>query len=66
MLLYFFFLFRVAFNNIFAMPVEVSKGAPITVTNDSIKMLPLVADKTIKELSKIVKRSNTFAKHFAR
>ena len=27
-------------------------GAPITVANEAIEMLPLVADKTIKDLSK--------------
>ena len=27
-------------------------GAPITVANDAIEMLPLVADKTIKDLLK--------------
>ena len=27
-------------------------GAPITVTNDAIEMLPLFADKTVKEFSK--------------
>ena len=27
-------------------------GAPITVANDAIEILPLVTDKTIKELSK--------------
>ena len=27
-------------------------GAPITVANDAIEMLPVVADKTINDLSK--------------
>ena len=27
-------------------------GAPITVANDAIKMLPVVTDKTINDLSK--------------
>ena len=62
-LLCFFFLFLVVFNNFFAMPVDTEKarlkltlaiptGAPITIENDEIKMLQLVADKTIKDLSK--------------
>ena len=57
-LLCFFFLIRVAFNNFFKIPVEIENirlelaiaihaGAPITVTNDTIEMLPVVADKTI-------------------
>ena len=55
--------FRVVFNYFFAIPVEIENarlklalailtGTPITVTNDAIEMLPLVADKTITELSK--------------
>ena len=44
----------------FTIPVEIENvrlaltiptGAPITVANDVIEMLPLVADKTIKDLS---------------
>ena len=56
-LLYFFFLFRVVFNNLLTIPVEtenvrlrlafvIDTGAPIRVANDAIKMLPLVAGKT--------------------
>ena len=59
----FLFFFRVVFNYFFAIPVEIENarlklalailtGSPITVTNDAIEMLPLVADKTITELSK--------------
>ena len=59
----FLFFFRVVFNYFFAIPVEIENarlklalailtGTPITVTNDAIEMLPLVADKTITELSK--------------
>ena len=62
MLLCFFFLFLVAFNNFFTSPVHnenarlrlalvISTGIPITVVNDAIEMLPLVTDKTIKDLS---------------
>ena len=61
-LLCFFFLFHV-FNNFFTIPVEVENvrlrlalaiptGVPITVANDAIEMLPLAADKTIKDLPK--------------
>ena len=53
-----FFLFCVVFNNFFTIPVEIENvrlrlalaiptGAPITVLNDAIEMVPLVADKTI-------------------
>ena len=56
-LLCFFFLFCVAFNNLLTIPVEIENlrlrlafvidtGAPIRVANDAIKMLPLVAGKT--------------------
>ena len=62
-LLCFFFLFRVVFNSFFTIPVNnenvrlilplaISTGVPITVANDAIEILPLVADKTIKDLSK--------------
>ena len=61
-LLCFFFLFRVAFNNLIIIPVDIENarlklalaiptGAPRTVTNDAIEMLVLVADETIKDLS---------------
>ena len=50
------------FNNFFTIPVEIKNvrlkfalaiatGAPITVTNDAIEMLPVVTDKTINDLS---------------
>ena len=32
--------------------LAIPTGVQITVTNDAIEMLPLVADKTIKNLSK--------------
>ena len=52
----FFFLFHVVFNIFVTMPVDIVnakfKDAPITVPNDAIEMLPLVPDKTIKDLSK--------------
>ena len=62
-LLCFFFLFRVVFNNFFTIPVDIENtrlklavairtGDTITVANEAIEMLSLVTDKTIKELSK--------------
>ena len=56
------FLFLVVFNNFFTSPVDnenvrlrlalaIPTGVPITAANDAIEMLPLVADKTIKNLS---------------
>ena len=58
-----FLLFLVLFNNFFTSLVDdenvrlslalaVPAGVPITVANDAIEMLPLVADKTIRDLSK--------------
>ena len=63
MLLCFFFLFLVAFNNSFTSPVHnenarlrlvlgIPTGIPITVVNDAIETLTLVTDKAIKDLSK--------------
>ena len=62
-LLYFFFLFLVVFNSSLTILVKIENarlklaltiptGAPITVANDAIEMLPVVADKTINDLSK--------------
>ena len=62
-LLCFFFLFLVAFNSFFTMPVEIKNarlklalaiptGALMTVANDAIEILPVVTDKTINNLSK--------------
>ena len=62
-LLCFFFLFLIVFNSFFTIPVEIKNArqklaltiptsAPITVENDAIKMLPVVIDKTIDDLSK--------------
>ena len=62
-LLCFFFCFVLFFNYFFTIPVEIENarlklalailtGTPITAANDAIEMLPLVADKTIKDLSK--------------
>ena len=59
----FFFLFLVAFNNLFTIPVHnenarlrlalvIPTGIRITVENDAIETRPLVTDKTIKDLSK--------------
>ena len=58
----FFFLFLVAFNSFFMIPLEIENtrlklaltnptGAPITVANDAIEMLPVLTDKTINDLS---------------
>ena len=58
-----FLLFLVIFNSFFTILVEIEKtrlklaltiptGAPITVANDAIEMLPVVIDKTISDLSK--------------
>ena len=57
------FLFRVVFNSFFTIPVDHEKvrlrlalaipiGVPLTVAIDAMETLPLVADKTIKDLSK--------------
>ena len=62
-LLCFFFLFLVAFDNFFKSPVHnenaklrlalvIPIGAPITVAKDAIETPPLVIDETIKDLSK--------------
>ena len=56
------FFFLAVFNNLFTSPVvsenarlrlalAILTGVPITVTNDAIGILPLAADKTIKDLS---------------
>ena len=62
-LLCFFFLFLIVFNSFFTNLVLIenvrqqlapiiSTGAPITVANDTIEMLPVATDKTINDLSK--------------
>ena len=61
-LLCFFLLFLVAFNNFFTNPVRnentrlrlalaIPIGIPVTVVSDTIDMPPLVTDKPIKDLS---------------
>ena len=61
-LLYFLFLHLVVFNSFFPIPVKIENarlklalaiptGAPITVANDAIEMLPVVTDKTINDIS---------------
>ena len=56
-LLCFFFLFLVIFDNFFTIPVVIENarlklalaipiGTPVTVANNAIEMLPLVANKT--------------------
>ena len=58
----FFPLFLVAFNNFFTSPVHnenvrvrralvIPTGVPITVANDAIETLLIVADRIIKDLS---------------
>ena len=58
-----FLFISVVFNNFFTILVDIENarlklalaihtGASITVADDAIEMLPLVADKTIKDLSK--------------
>ena len=62
-LLCFFFLFLIVFNSFFTNLVLIenvrqqlapiiSTGAPITIANDTIEMLPVATDKTINDLSK--------------
>ena len=69
------FLFLVIFSKLFTSRVDnenlrlrlalaIHTGVLKNVGNYAIKMLPLVADKTIKDLSKIIKRSNILAKFF--
>ena len=59
----FFFLFLIVFKNFFTNPDVIENvrpqlapiipaGAPITVANDAIEMLPVATDKTINDLSK--------------
>ena len=59
----FFFLFLIVFKNFFTNPVAIEKvrlqlsliiptGAPITVANDAIEILPVIVDKAINDLSK--------------
>ena len=62
-LLCFFFLLLVVFNSFFTIPVQIEnarlklalvipRGAPMTVANDAIEVLPVITDKTITDLSK--------------
>ena len=62
-LLCFFFLFLIVFKNFFTNPDVIENvkpqlapiipaGAPITVANDAIEMLPDNIDKTFNDLSK--------------
>ena len=66
-LLSFLFLFLVLFNNFFIIPVDIENAipklaldistcVPIIVAKYAMKMLPLLADKTIKRVIKIIKR----------
>ena len=67
-LLCFFFLLLAVFNSFSTIPAEIENarlkialaiptGAPITVANHAIEMLPVVTDKTINYLSKQSKES---------
>ena len=60
-LLCFFFFYLVVCNSFFMIPVEIENvrlklaltiptGAPITVANDTVEMLPVVTDKTINDV----------------
>ena len=62
-LLCFFFLFRVVFLKKLTIPVEtenarlkvalaIPTGAPITVANYTVEILPVVTDETINDFSK--------------
>ena len=62
-LLCFLFLFLIVFKNIFTKPDVIENvrpqlnpiiraGAPITVANDAIEILPDIMDKTFNDLSK--------------
>ena len=57
-----FFLFLVVFSSYFTIPLEIENarlklaltiraGAPVTVKNDAIEMLPVVTNKTFNGLS---------------
>ena len=63
MLLCFFLIFLVVSNSFFTTPVQIenaklklalviAKGAPMTVANDTIEILPIVTDKINRYLSK--------------
>ena len=65
---WFFFLFRFLYQIFFTTPgdienaklklaIAIPKGALITVANDAIEMLPHVANKTNKDLSKTSKEA---------
>ena len=67
-LLCFFFLFLVFFNIFFTISVEIENakrklaliiptGAPMTVANDAIEMLPVVTDKTFNDSSNYSKEA---------
>ena len=65
--MYFFFLLLVVFDSIFTIPVQIENarlklplviptGAPMTVANDAIEILPVVPDKTTNGLSNSQKK----------
>ena len=69
-LLCFFFLFLVVFNNFYTIPVDndnvrlklalaIPTDVPITVANDAIEMLSLAVDKTIKNFNQNNQKNQT-------
>ena len=67
-ILCFFFLYLVVFNSFFTIPVKIkitrlklafniTPGAPITVANDAIEIIPVVTNKTVNDLSKYSKEA---------
>ena len=44
--------------------LAIPSGVPVTVTNDATEMLPLVADETIKNLSKLSKEASLINSFF--
>ena len=44
-------------NTRLKLALTIPTGAPITVANDAIEMLPVVTDKTINDLSKYSKEN---------
>ena len=66
-------MFHVVFSTFFTIPVDIENqnarlkfalaipaGAPVRVANDAIEMLPHVADKRIKDISKYQKKQYTY------
>ena len=73
LLCFFFFLLRVVFNSFFTISVQIenarlkpalviSTGAPMTVENDAIEILPAVTDKKQLMTYQNSQKSNIFTK----